>query len=83
MNKSSQFSKTEDKQSIKIELDTLKSKHKYTIEKPVPVKEQARQFKSKQKQASVCFCIYMEVKNEKIIYGITVGMRQYFNRFRL
>ena len=42
MNKSSQFSKTEDKQSIKIELDTLKSKHKYTIEKPVPVKEQAR-----------------------------------------
>ena len=42
MNKSSQFSKTEDKQSVKNELDTLKSKHKYTIEKPVPVKEQAR-----------------------------------------
>ncbi|MFR1841325.1 MAG: DUF6674 family protein [Oscillospiraceae bacterium] len=42
MNKSSQFSKTEDKQSVKNELDTLKSKHKCTIEKPVPVKEQAR-----------------------------------------
>ena len=42
MNKSSQFSKTEDKQSVKNELDSLKSQHNYTIEKTVPVKEQAR-----------------------------------------
>ena len=42
MNKSSQFSKTEDKQSVKNKLDSLKSQHNYTIEKTVPVKEQAR-----------------------------------------
>lgn len=42
INKSSQFSKTEDKQSVKNELDSLKSQHNYTIEKTVPVKEQAR-----------------------------------------
>ena len=42
MNKSSEFIKTEDKQSVKNELSALKSMHEYTIEKTVPIKEQAR-----------------------------------------
>ena len=42
MNKSSQFIEKEDKQSVKNELDSLKSQHNCTIEKTVPVKEQAR-----------------------------------------
>lgn len=42
MNKSFNFSKTENKQSVKNELDSLKSNHKYSVEKAVHVKEQAR-----------------------------------------